>query len=140
MRKFLVSSMILIVAGAGFTTATSAAGIVDQPQPLRLNIATLNGKKKLKVAKKLKVTLNCSKACGIRASFALKLPGGTLKDKTSGPLPANRITPLVFTLNSVAKNYLARNFRSARFTVRVSAKDFATGKRVTKLRTYRFYK
>ncbi|MDQ2699814.1 MAG: hypothetical protein M3Y23_00620 [Actinomycetota bacterium] len=140
MKKIIVSTAMVLIGGLTLSTSSVAAELAEGPAPLRVKVASFNGKKKLKAAKKLKLTLSCSKDCGVRASFRLKLPGGVIKDKTSGSLPANRIAPLTFTLNSVATRYLKKNVRSAKFTVKVAAKDFETGKRTIKKRVFRFYR
>ena len=52
MEKIIVSTAIALIGGLTFTTATSAgAELADEATPLRVKVATFDGKKKLKAAK-----------------------------------------------------------------------------------------
>jgi len=137
MKKFLVTTA-LISASLAFTgvisTSTAAAA------PLTVKIATFDGKKKIKVARKLKAVASCSKDCGIRITFALRTPAGTVKDTVSGKVPGNRLIPVNSRLNNAALRYLKNSYRSSRYTINVSAVDLENGKRVVKKKSFRFYR
>ncbi|MBK5231751.1 MAG: hypothetical protein JJE13_02055 [Thermoleophilia bacterium] len=108
--------------------------------PLKVKMATFDGKKKVKVARKLKAVTSCSKDCSLHVTFAVRTPAGTIKDSASGTISGNQLIPVNVRLNNVALKYLRSNYRASRCTINVVAKDLETGKRVTKKRSFKFYK
>lgn len=137
---FAVSIAVALVATLTMSTAVSSAGIVDQPKPLVVKLAGPEAKSKLRVKKKLAVLVSCSKDCSIRAKITLVLPAVSDSGVIKGNLLAGRVGKLRYTLTSSGLNYLKDNYRSSKMKIKVSAKDNQTGKRVTKSRTFRFFR
>lgn len=140
MRKLFASTVAVLAMGLAFTGAVSSAGIVDAPLPLKVKIKTLDGKKRIKVARKLKTVMSCSKDCHVTVNFAVKTPAGTISDSSTGSLSGKQIVPLRIRLNGVALRYLKKNYKRCRFRIRVKATDRGTGKHVAKTRSFRFYR
>ena len=133
MRRFFIATSpeATSLAMAGTIGASGAAAF-----PLKVELVTFDGKKKVKVARKLKAVASCSKDCSLRITFALRTPAGTIK----GTVPGNRLIPVNARLNNTALKYLKTNYRASRYTINVAAVDLETGKRSIKRRTFRFYK
>jgi len=140
MRKLIVSTALVLAAGLAFSTTASNAGLVDNPAPLRLKIVSKDGKPKLKVQKKLPVLISCSKDCRARIKMTIVTPVGKDDIKDAGPLPAGTVLTVRFPLTNFGLNYLKKNFRNSKLKVNFSAKDLETGKRVTKTRSFGFYR
>lgn len=137
MKKVFVT-IALVATSLAVTGIVSTAGA--SAAPLRLKIATFDGKKRVKVARKLKAVTSCSKNCSLRVTFKVRTPAGTIKDKASGTVTGNKLVRISLTLNNAALKYLRLNYRRSRYTINISAKDLETGKRVNKKRSFRFYK
>src|SRR5690349_8250913 len=137
MKKLILATALTLV-GAITLSGPAQAGITDAPTPLRVKLATPNGGNKVKVAKKLKVLASCNKDCRATAHIKLITPANDLKVSGSRTLPANNIWTTGMILTSYGKNYLKSNFRSCKFRVRISAVDVATGKRVNKVKVFKF--
>ncbi|MGB0119390.1 MAG: hypothetical protein WBP55_00395 [Solirubrobacterales bacterium] len=139
MRKLIASIAVVLGASLAFTAVPASAAIVDGATPLRVKIAPFSGKK-VKVAKKLKVLVSCTKQCRIKTKFTLVTPA--LKDSVTGgtTLEANSAFVTGMILNSFGKNLLKKNYKRSRFKVKVSALDIETGKRIKKTKTFKFSK
>jgi len=135
-----VATAVVLIAGLTFTTGVSSAGIVDQPVPLKTRIVTKDGKKKIKIAKKLPVLVSCSKACSFKATVTLIAPAVKEPKSLTGTLVANNILTLNYKLTNFGRSYLKDNVRKSKLKVKFSAKDQETGKRVIKTKSFRFYK
>jgi len=135
-----ISTAVALVAAFTVSTAASSAGIVDQPVPLRTAIVTKDGKKKIKIGKKLPVLVSCSKACSFRATVTLIAPAVKEPKSLTGTLIANNILTLNYKLTNFGRSYLRDNVSKSRLKVKFSAKDQATGQRVIKTKSFRFYK
>jgi hypothetical protein len=116
------------------------AGIVDQPLPLKTTIATKDGKKKLKLKKRLPVLLTCSKDCSYKATMTVIAPSVKAPKKIGGDLNATGVLTLTYVLTDEGRRYLKDNIRKSKLKVKFSAKDKETGARIVKTKTYRFYK
>jgi len=140
MKKiFVTTALVLAVGMAGFTT-TASAGLVDNPAPLRLKIVSEDGKPKIKVAKKLPVLISCSKDCGARIRMTIVTPVGSDDISDAGRLDAGTVLTVKFPLTNFGLNYLKDNYRSSKLKVKFTGKDLETGKKVVKIRTFRFYR
>lgn len=139
-RKFTLTAAVSLFAALTFSTAVSSAGIVDQAVPLKTKVVTADGKKKIKVAKKLPVLVSCSKDCSFKATVTLIAPAISEPKSLSGSIPGGNILTLNYKLTSFGRNYLKKNVRRSKLKVKFSAKDTETGERVVKTRTFRFYK
>ncbi|HTU14611.1 MAG TPA: hypothetical protein VMF31_05385 [Solirubrobacterales bacterium] len=140
LRKTILTAVLALAASLAFTTAVSSAGIVDQAVPLKLKVVTADGKKRIKVAKKLPVLVSCSKDCSFKTTVTLITPATSDPKSISGNLPAGNILTLRYRLTSYGVRYVKRNVSGSKLKVKFSAKDTETGERVIKSRTFRFYK
>ncbi len=137
MRKVIVSIALLLSFGV-FTSATQVS--VANAAPLKVKITSTNSKKRLKVKKVLKSLTSCSETCAAKVKLTLATPLGNTTNKDSGVLEAKSIATVRFSLTRYGLKYLRTNYRKCRLKVRIRAKDVATGKVVTKKRTFRFYR
>ena len=140
MRKSILSVVAMVLVSFAVVATPSTAGIVDQPKPLVVKLVGPEAKGKLRVKKKLAALVSCSKDCSIRAKITLVLPAVSDSGVIKGSLAAGRIGRLKYNLTSTGLRYLKDNYRSSKMKVKVSARDNATGKRVTKSRTFRFFR
>lgn len=116
------------------------AGIVDQPLPLRTTIATKDGKKKLKLKKRLPVVMTCSNDCSFRATMTVIAPSVNAPKKLNGKLDATSTLTLTYVLTNEGRRYLKENIKKSKLKVKFVATDRETGERVVKNRTFRFIK
>ena len=137
MKRLIASTVVLFAAGMAFVVAPSAAGLVDAPAPLRVKVAPLAGPK-VKVAKKLKVVVSCSKQCRLKMKFTLVTPG--LSDSVKGGTSLAPQSPFItgMVLSGFGKNLLKNSYRQSRLKVNINALDVATGKRSSKTRSFKF--
>lgn len=140
LSSITLATVVAVITGLTFSTAVSSAGIVDQPLPLKTRIVTKDGKKKIKIGKKLPVLVSCSKDCSFKATVTLIAPAVKEPKSLTGTLVANNILTLNYKLTSFGRSYLRDNVRSSRLKVKFSAKDTETGKRVIKTRSFGFFK
>jgi hypothetical protein len=141
MKKLSASTLITAVAlTAGFTFAApaGAADIVDQPRPLKTRVVTKDGKKKIKIGKKLPVLVSCSKDCRFKATVTLVAPAVSETKSLKGRLVANNILTLNYKLTNFGRRYLKSNVRKSKLKVKFAATDVATGKRYVKKRVFKF--
>lgn len=143
MKRLILLSTILFATGSLFLTSAGAAGaasIVDEPVPLRIKVLTIDGKKKIKVKKKLPVLVACSKECSYKVTMTVVAPGGGDSDSLSGNLTAGGGLKVNYILSGEGLRYLRKYAAKSRLKVKFSAKDLETGQRVIKTRTYRLVK
>ena len=138
MRKLLLPLAVVLVASVGFTGPAAAADSAVRA-PLNVKVAPFAGKK-VKVGKKLKMIVSCSKNCIVKVKFKLITPGLSDSVKGGKALPAN--TPWItgMLLSNFGRNLLRNSYRQSRFKVILSAKDTSNGKMVRKTRTFKFTK
>jgi len=140
LSSLTVTTVVAIIAALTFSTAVSSAGIVDQPLPLKTKIVTKDGKKKIKIGKKLPVLVSCSKDCSFKATVTLIAPAVKEPKSLTGNLLANNILTLNYKLTKFGRSYLRDNVSGSKLKVKFSAKDNETGKRVIKTRSFGFFK
>ncbi|MGK2932562.1 MAG: hypothetical protein ACSLFD_07315 [Solirubrobacterales bacterium] len=133
MRKLLVTTALMLVAGMAVSTAAQAA-------PNRVRIASEDGKARLKVQKKIPVLISCSKNCGGRVKMTLVAPATTDSAQGKFTIKAGNVLTLRFKLTNFGVRYIRKNVARSKLKVRFSSVDFATGKRTIKRRTFGFYK
>lgn len=137
--KFVAIAVLLVsmLATAPAATAVEKSGYAS---PLRVKVASEDGKPKIKVARKLKVLLSCSSDCRGKVRIVLKTPANTTKVGGSRLLGAGDIWITGIRLTGFGLNYLKKNYRSSVLKVSVTATDSVTGRKVSKNRNFRFYR
>jgi hypothetical protein len=134
---------ISVVAAALLLSGTASAGAASTSvdgAPLRLKIASIDGKPKIKVARKLPAAMSCNRDCRLSVRFILRMPGGRLKAGGARNLFDGEIWSPAMTLNRVAVRYLRANFRSSSFKVVLRARDLENGNLAIKKRIFSFYR
>lgn len=133
MRKLFVTTAVVLMAGMAVSSLAEAA-------PNRVKIASENGKARLKVQKRIPVLISCTKACGGRVKMTLVAPA--ISDSANGnfTIKAGNVLTLRFKLTNFGKRYIRKNVRKSKLKVKFAVKDFETGKRSVKRRTFRFHK
>jgi hypothetical protein len=139
LRKFTVL-LTIVALGVALPASATAGGQVDTQPKLRLKLTTPDGKKKVKVAKKLKVISSCSKDCGLTAKIKLITPASNVNGTLSSVVPANKIYQMHLKLTGFGLRYLKKNYRKSRLKVKLTAVDVLTGDKVIKSKTFRFRK
>ncbi|MBN8867878.1 MAG: hypothetical protein J0H98_10020 [Solirubrobacterales bacterium] len=125
LRKAAAGAMIVAV-GVGALASSANAAAVTEP-PLRVKISPFAGKK-VKVAKRLKVLVNCSKDCVAKVRVTLISPSGNATVKGGRKLAANRTWVTGMVLTSFGVNILKNHYRQSRLKVAVVARDVSTNK------------
>lgn len=140
MKKPITLLLTIVALGLVLPAPSTAGGQIDPAPRLKLKIATPDGKKKVKVAKKLRVVASCSKDCALTAKIKLITPASNVNGTLSSVVPANRIYRMRLKLTRFGLKFLKKNFRKSRFKVKLVARDVQTGEKVTKSRKFRFRK
>ncbi len=138
-QKFALMTA-LVAVGLALPGAAGAGGQIDSGPALRVGIATVDGKKKVKVRKKLPILASCNRACSAVVKASLITPLSTFKDSAAGNLEDNGFVRTGLKLTRRGLNYLRKNFRKSRYKVKIVAVDLETGKRAVKTKVFRFRK
>ena len=139
-RKFLAGFVVVVVGsvGAAFTTPARAAGDATiSAAPMKIKVAPFAGTK-VKVARKLKVIVSCSKDCNARVKVTLITPVGVSSVKGGRSLSAGGgwITGMVLTNYGVT--LLKNHFRYSRLKVEVTATNVSNGTVRKQTKSFRF--
>lgn len=137
MKKAVLGAIITTVFGCGMLAGPVNAAPV---KPLKVRISTEDGKPTIKVKRKLSFLVSCSKTCGMRIKFDLVTPVGFGGGKLAGGAKALETKVVSFSLNNASLRTLRRHYFGSRLSIKVRARDVATGKVQTKTRVYRFRK
>lgn len=124
----------LLIAALLSAAAGSAA---SAEQPFRVQAAPLSGKT-IRVAKKLKVLLNCNRNCSAKVTLTLITPAGKDTVKGGVGLRANSTGGVFMRLTGTGFAILRGNYPQSRLRVYVQAKDSETGKIARTTKTFRF--
>lgn len=131
-------TVLLLAAGLAMPTAAGAAGQIDGGPALRVGLATVDGKKKVKVKRKLPILASCNRACSAVVTASLITPLSTFKDSAGGKLEDNGFVRTGLKLTRSGLKYLKKSFRKSRYKVKIAAIDLVTGKRAVKTKVFRF--
>jgi hypothetical protein len=134
MRKLTSTLAGLPIAAVGIGAITSPA---TAAAPMKVKITPFAGKK-VRVAKRLKVYVTCTKDCAAKVRITLITPAGNSTVKGGRNLPANQgwITGMI--LNRYGLSILKKHYRSSRFRVAVTARNLKNGTVRTNTKTFRF--
>jgi hypothetical protein len=144
-RKAAVSTAFFLVGILGLFPAVSSAGPAGEPDAARagqlaVKVTSTDSKPKIKVARKLKVLISCSKDCRASARLKLITPINRLNVGSSQSLGAGDVWTTGIRLTGFGLRYLKENYRKSKLVVVVKATDLATGSKVSKTRSFRFYR
>lgn len=130
-RNLFAGLLIAAVGISGLASTASAAA------PMNVKVAPYAGTK-VKVAKKLKVIVSCSKDCAAKVKVTLYTPVGNSTVKGGQNLKANRgwITGMVLTGYGV--NVLRNHYRYSRLKVAVTARNLKNGTIRKRTKFFRF--
>lgn len=140
MKKAVLPIAVVLITSLGFSSSAGAAATSADSNrigPLRVKVAPLAGKK-VKVAKKLKLVMSCSKDCIVKVKFKLITPGLTDSVKGGKALKANAPFITGMVLNSFGVRLLKNNYRQSRFKAIIQAQDVSNGRVVRKTKTFKF--
>jgi len=128
----ILAGLLIAAVGLGAMTSTASAAV-----PMKVKIAPFAGKK-VRVAKKLKVYVTCTKDCAAKVRITLITPAGNSTVKGGRNLPANRgwITGMV--LNRYGVSLLKKHWRNSRFKVAVTARNLKNGTIRKNAKVFRF--
>lgn len=128
----LLTAMLIASVGMGTLASTAEAAA-----PLKIKIAPYAGTK-VKVAKKLKVIVSCSKDCAAKVKVTLLTPAGNTSVKGGRNLKANSgwITGMVLT--GYGLSILKNHYPYSRLRISVSARNLSNGTIRNKTKTFRF--
>lgn len=126
----------LLIATVGLFAATSTASAAV---PMNIKIAPYAGKK-VKVAKKLKVIVSCSKDCAAKVKVTLITPAGNSVVKGGRNLEAGRGWVTGMVLTSYGVNVLKNHYRSSRLKIEVNARNLKNGTIRKKTKSFRFFR
>ncbi|MCB0827627.1 MAG: hypothetical protein KDB62_02300 [Solirubrobacterales bacterium] len=140
MLRQITVLLTIVALGVALPASATAGGQIDAPPKLRLKLTTPDGKKKVKVAKKLKVISSCTNDCRLTAKIKLITPASNVKGTLSNAVPANRIYQMHLKLTGFGLRYLKKNYRKSRLKVKLTAVDALTGEKAIKSKTFRFRK
>ncbi len=138
LKSCLVAGVVAAVLGAGMAGPASASDQVEQP--LRVKIASFAGTPKIKVAKRLKITVSCNRPCAVNVKGSLRMPGGKAGWKASRNLETGGIWFLTYRLTNYGLKYLRHNYKNSWYVIHATATDLETGEKVKKTRNFRFRK
>jgi hypothetical protein len=140
-KKFVIAISIIAAALtlSGPASAGAASTSVDDT-PLRLKIASIDGKPKIKVARKLPAVMSCNRDCRLSVRFVLRMPGAKLSAGGARNLFDGAFWSPGMKLNRAATRYLRVNFRSSSFKVVVRARDLENGTLAVKKKIFSFYR
>jgi len=133
MKRFLATTAVVLIGGLGVTSVAEAA-------PNVVKIVTVDGKKRIKVGKKLPFLVSCSKDCSGKLSIKLVTPATTEPASGNVSLAAGNIFRARFLLTNFGRRYVKNNVGRCSLKVKFAAVDLDTGKRTVKKKTFRFYK
>jgi len=132
--RTFVAGVAVVAIGMGLMGAPAGAGAAT---PFKVKAAPFAGKT-IRVAKKLKVLLNCNKNCSAKVTITLITPAGNDKVKGGIGLSANSTRIVFMRLSATGLAILKQNYRQSRLRVYVQAKDSETGKIARTVKTFRF--
>lgn len=138
MQKVRVFLVLLSVAICGVAAAgTTASAATVSAVPMKVKVTPFAGKK-VRVAKKLKVVVSCTKDCTAKVRITLVTPAGNSTVKGGRNLEAGRgwITGMVLT--SYGTRMLKNHYRRSRLKVAVTARNRKHGTIRKKTRSFRF--
>lgn len=126
---------------AGILIATIAMGAMGSSataaQPMNIKIAPYAGTK-VKVAKKLKVIVSCSKDCAAKVRITMITPAGNSTVKGGRNLPAGQSWLTGMVLTNYGLSVLKNHYRYSRLKVAVSARNLKNGTVRNKTKFFRF--
>ena len=128
----LLAGLLIAAVGMGAMASTSSAAV-----PMNVKVAPYAGTK-VKVAKKLKVIVSCSKDCAAKVKITLITPVGNTSVKGGRGLEAGKgwITGMVLTNYGVS--VLKNHYRYSRLKVQVTARNLKNGTIRKKTKSFRF--
>lgn len=135
--RIALAGIAIVALGAG-VSVTTAASVSAADKPLKVKILTVDGKKRLKVKRKLAVAVGCTKNCAVVVNMKLVMPHEVLKATVKGGIKAYTAKSPSMILNQAAVNYLKLTWPRARFVVRVLARDISNGRKTVKRKVFRF--
>lgn len=142
LKGLLVSLLVATGMGFGFVASTGAAGQPtgngEKPPALKVNISNFFGTPKIKVARKLRVSVVCNRNCGMRVKGSLRMPVGNANWSAAQGMAGGQTWTITYRLNNLGLRYLRQYFNNSWYVIRASAKDPKTGKRTVKTRNFRF--
>ncbi len=130
--RILCAGFLIAAVGVGAMASTASAA-----KPMNIKMAPFAGKK-VKVAKKLKVIVSCSKDCAAKVRVTLITPVGNTSVKGGRNLEAGQgwITGMVLTNYGV--RVLKNHYRNSRLKVAVTARNLKNGTIRKKTKSFRF--
>jgi hypothetical protein len=141
MKKALIAVSAVLAASLLAGPAPAGAGSTSaEVTPLTLKIVSLDGRPKLKAARKLTAVMSCNRDCRVSVRYILRMPAGTLRNGGARNLFDGAFWAPAMVLNNTATRYLRDNYRGSSFKVVVRAKDLETGQNASKTRIFRFYR
>lgn len=128
----IAAGLLIAAVGMGAMASTATAAT-----PMNVKIAPYAGTK-VKVAKKLKVIVSCSKDCAAKVKVTMITPAGNSTVKGGRNLEANRgwITGMILTGYGVS--VLKNHYRFSRLKVVVTARNLKNGTTRKKTKFFRF--
>jgi hypothetical protein len=135
--RIALAGIAIVALGAG-VSVTTAASVSAADKPLKVKILTVDGKKRLKVKRKLAVAVGCTKNCAVVVNMKLVMPHEVLKATVKGGIKAYTAKSPSMILNRAALNYLKLTWPRSRFAIKVTATDISNGKKTVKKKVFRF--
>lgn len=130
-RNILAACLIATV-GLGAMTATATAAT-----PMKVKIAPFAGNK-VKVAKKLKVYVTCTKDCAAKVKVTLITVAGNSAVKGGRNLEANRGWVTGMILTNYGTSFLKKHYSTSRLKVAVTARNLKNGTIRKNTKIFRF--
>jgi hypothetical protein len=136
MRVFAFTVLLGLLA-AGPASAVGTPPTDPPVTPLRLSIASPDGKPTIRLAREMTVLATCSKACRAKVSLVLRTPTNTLRLSRTGRRAATVPWASTVALSDYGFDYLSMVWRSSSLRVVVTATDIATSRRTVRTKTFR---
>jgi len=129
----------LLVFAPGVSAGEQSAGSpAELAAGLSVRVMTPDSKRRITVARELRVLVACSKDCRAKAKIRLKTPINKVNVKGAQLMGAGDVWTTGIRLTGFGLRYLNKNYRDSSLRVAIRAKDAATGKFARKTRTFRF--
>jgi hypothetical protein len=141
MRKASAVLAGILIAALGFgavhTSTATASPATTSAVPMKVKITPFAGKR-VKVAKRLKVLVTCSKDCAAKVKVKLITPAGNSTVTGGRDLTAEGTWITGMVLSNFGVKLLRNHWRNSRLKVSVTAQNVANGTIRKNSKTFRF--